>query len=148
MKSSPILDMTLRWLVVLLGMVSFFLLLRGHDQLGGGFSGGLLAASSVIIITITYGANAGRKFLYFQPLSYIAIGLIFAALAGLFEWSTPFMSSVWIKLTLGFSTLKLGTPLLFDFGVYMVVLGVISLFVLELESVMNKPESKKGKETQ
>ncbi|MEE9327372.1 MAG: MnhB domain-containing protein [Cocleimonas sp.] len=146
MKFSPILDITLRWLVVLLGIVSFFLLLRGHDQPGGGFSGGLLAASAVTIITITYGTDAGRKFLHFQPLSYIATGLLFASLAGLFQWNAPYMSSIWIKLPIGFTTLKLGTPLLFDLGVYVVVLGVISLFVLELESVMNKPEHKKGKE--
>ena len=136
MKSSPILDITLRWLIVLLGIVSFFLLLRGHDEPGGGFSGGLLAASAVIIMTITYGADAGRKLLHFQPLSYIATGLILAVLAGLFQWNSAFMSSVWIKLPLGFATVKLGTPLLFDLGVYVVVLGVVSSFVLEIESVV------------
>ena len=141
MKSSPILDMTLRWLVVLLGIVSLFLLLRGHDEPGGGFSGGLLAASAVIIMTIAYGGDAGRKLLHFQPLSYIAAGLILSVLAGLFQWETAFMSSIWIKLPLGFTTLKLGTPLLFDLGVYIVVLGVVSSFVLEIESVV---KTKKG----
>ena len=136
MKSSPILDITLRWLVVLLGIVSFFLLLRGHDEPGGGFSGGLLAASAVIIITISYGADAGRKLLHFQPLSYIAVGLILSVLASLFQWDSAFMSSIWIDLPLGFTTLKLGTPLLFDLGVYIVVLGVVSSFVLEIESVV------------
>ncbi len=136
MKSSPILDITLRWLIVLLGIVSFFLLLRGHDEPGGGFSGGLLAASAVIIMTIAYGADAGRKLLHFQPLSYIATGLILAVLAGLFQWNSAFMSSLWIKLPLGFATVKLGTPLLFDLGVYVVVLGVVSSFVLEIESVV------------
>ncbi len=136
MKSSPILDITLRWLIVLLGIVSFFLLLRGHDEPGGGFSGGLLAASAIIIMTITYGADAGRKLLHFQPLSYIATGLILAVLASLFQWNSTFMSSVWITLPLGFVTVKLGTPLLFDLGVYVVVLGVVSSFVLEIESVV------------
>ena len=145
MKPSPILDITLRWLVVLLGIVSFFLLLRGHDKPGGGFSGGLLAAGAVIIVTITYGAAAGRKLLHFQPLSYIAVGLIMAVLAGVLQWGAPFMSSIWIKLSLGFTTLKLGSPLLFDLGVYIVVLGVVSSFVLEIESVINKPDSKKDK---
>ena len=136
MKSSPILDITLRWLVVLLGIVSLFLLLRGHDEPGGGFSGGLLAASAVIIMTIAYGAAAGRKLLYFQPLSYIAVGLILSVLASMFQLDTPFMSSIWIELPLGFTTLKLGSPLLFDLGVYIVVLGVVSSFVLEIESVV------------
>lgn len=136
MKSSPILDITLRWLVVLLGIVSLFLLLRGHDEPGGGFSGGLLAASAVIIMTIAYGAAAGRKLLYFQPLSYIAVGLILSVLASMFQLDTPFMSAIWIELPLGFTTIKLGSPLLFDLGVYIVVLGVVSSFVLEIESVV------------
>lgn len=140
MKSSPILDITLRWLVVLLGIVSFFLLLRGHDESGGGFSAGLLAASAVTIMTIAYGADVGRKLLYFQPLSYIAIGLMIAVLAGMLQLNTAFMSSVWIFVPLGFTTLKLGSPLLFDLGVYVVVLGAVSSFVLEIESVVNKKE--------
>jgi multisubunit Na+/H+ antiporter MnhB subunit len=143
MKSSPILDITLRWLIVHLSIVSFFLLLRGHNEPGGGFSGGLLAASAVIIITIAYGADAGRKLLYFQPLSYIGFGLILALLAGLFQLDTPYLSSVWIILPLGFTSLKLGSPLLFDLGVYVVVLGVVSSFVLEIESVTNKSSGKK-----
>jgi len=138
MKSSPILDITLRWLVVLLGIVSFFLLLRGHDEPGGGFSAGLLAASAVIVMTIAYGADVGRKLLYFQPLSYMAVGLMIAVLAGMLKLNASFLSSVWIKVPLGFTTLKLGSPLLFDLGVYIVVLGVVSSFVLEIESVVSK----------
>jgi len=92
-------------------------------------------------MTIAYGAAAGRKLLHFQPLSYIAVGLMLSVLAGLFKWNTAFMSSIWIKLPLGFTTLKLGTPLLFDLGVYVVVLGVVSSFVLEIESVV---KTKKG----
>lgn len=141
MKPSSILDITLRWLIVLLSIVSFFLLLRGHDEPGGGFSAGLVAASAIVIMTIAYGAEVGRKLLYFKPLSYIAVGLIIAVLAGMLKLTAPFMSSVWIKLPLGFTTLKLGSPLLFDLGVYIVVLGVVSSFVLEIESVVNKKGS-------
>jgi len=137
MNASPILDMTLRWLIVLLGIVSFFLLLRGHNESGGGFSAGLVAASAVVIMTIAYGAEVGRRLLYFHPLSYIAVGLMVAVLAGMLQLNAAYMSSVWIKIPLGFSTLKLGSPLIFDLGVYIVVLGVVSSFVLEIESVVN-----------
>jgi len=137
MNASPILDMTLRWLIVLLGIVSFFLLLRGHNESGGGFSAGLVAASAVVIMTIAYGAEVGRRLLYFHPLSYIAVGLMVAVLAGMLQLNAAYMSSVWIKVPLGFSTLKLGSPLIFDLGVYIVVLGVVSSFVLEIESVVN-----------
>ena len=146
MKPSPILEITLRWLVVQLGIISFFLLLRGHDESGGGFSGGLLAASAVIIITIANGVGAGRKLLYFQPLTYIGVGLILAILAGVFQMGAAFLTAVWIKLPLGFTTLKLGSPLLFDLGVYIVVLGVVSSFVLEIESVASDTNSKDEEE--
>lgn len=146
MSASPILDTTLRWLLPLLGIVSFFLLLRGHDQTGGGFSGGLLASSAVVIMTITYGAESSRKLLYFQPLSYISFGLMIAVLAGMFQLDVAFMRSVWIELPLGFTILKLGTPLIFDLGVYILVLGSISSFVLEIESALNTSETDKQKE--
>ncbi len=146
MKYSPILDTTLRWLLVLLGIVSLFLLLRGHDETGGGFSAGLVAASAIIIMSITYGADAGRKLLYFQPLTYISTGLMIAVLAGLFDFDMAFMRAVWIELPLGFTTLKLGTPLLFDLGVYILVLGVVSSFVLEIESVLNISEADREEE--
>jgi len=146
MNSSPILDTTLRWLLVLLAIVSFFLLLRGHNEPGGGFSAGLLAASAVIIMTIAYGAEAGRKLLYFHPLSYISVGLIIAVIAGLFQLDVTFMRSVWITIPLGFSTLKFGTPLLFDLGVYISVLGVVSSFVLEIESALNVSDNDQQKE--
>ncbi len=138
MKPSPILEITLRWLIVHLGIVSFFLLLRGHDEPGGGFSGGLLAASAIIIITIANGAEAGRKLLHFHPLNYIAVGLLTSVLAGMFKFGLSFLSAVWIKIPLGFTTLKMGSPMLFDLGVYLVVLGVISSFVLEIESVLKE----------
>lgn len=146
MSSSPILDTTLRWLLVLLAIVSFFLLLRGHNEPGGGFSAGLLAASAVIITTITYGADAGRKLLYFHPLSYISVGLIVAVIAGMFQLDATFMRSVWITIPLGIGKLKFGTPLLFDLGVYILVLGVVSSFVLEIESALSVSEKDEQKE--
>lgn len=142
-KPSPILAITLRWLIVHMAMVSIFLLLRGHDEPGGGFSGGLLAASAVIIISITNGAAAGRKLLHFQPLSYISAGLLMALLAGVLKLGAPFLTAVWIKVPLGFVTLKLGSPMLFDLGVYAVVLGVASSFVLEIESAANPADKEK-----
>ena len=143
MNTSPILEITLRWLIVQLGIVSFFLLLRGHDEPGGGFSGGLLAASAIIIVTIAKGAEAGRKLLHFHPLNYIAAGLLTAVLAGVFQINLSFLSAVWIQIPLGFTTLKLGSPMLFDLGVYLVVLGVTSSFVLEIESVVKQKDNDK-----
>ena len=142
-KPSPILAITLRWLVVQLVIVSFFLLLRGHDQPGGGFSGGLLAASGVIIMTIANGAAAGRQLLHFHPLSYIGTGLMMALFAGALKIGAPFLTSVWITVPLGITTLKLGSPLLFDMGVYLVVLGVLSSFVIEIESATHQSDNKK-----
>lgn len=145
-KASPILAITLRWLIVQMAIVSIFLLLRGHDEPGGGFSGGLLAASAVIIISITKGTAAGHKLLYFQPLSYIGVGLLLALLAGVLQLGAPFLTAVWVKVPLGFVTLKLGSPMLFDLGVYAVVLGVASSFVLGIESAINPIHSNQEKD--
>ncbi len=41
---------------------------------------------------------------------------------------------------------KIGSPLLFDLGVYLVVLGVISSFVLEIESAVSHKKTSQKKD--
>lgn len=49
------------YLAALMLLFSLFVLLRGHNLPGGGFIGGLIAASSVAIYGIAYGVNAVRR---------------------------------------------------------------------------------------
>lgn len=133
--NSLILQISLRWLVPLLALASLFLLIRGHHEPGGGFAGGLVAALAVVLLSLANGTAAARRFLCFSPMQLIATGLVVALLSGCLRLlaGDAFLASVWVSIPLGFTYLKLGTPLFFDCGVYLLVLGVGSAFVLDVE---------------
>ena len=135
--TSLILRTASRFLITLLLLYSIFLLLRGHNAPGGGFVGGLVAASAWALYGIAFGESSVRRSLGLDPRKYIAIGLCLATLSGLVPLilgDRPFLTGEWVKLELAQErSLKLGTPLLFDLGVYLVVLGTALTIILVFE---------------
>lgn len=133
--NSVILQTATRLLIALIMLLSIFLVLRGHNMPGGGFIGGLVAAIAFALYTIAYGVKAAKYSLRFPPQRLIGIGLALAIVSGLFAafFGEPFLSGVWVTLYLGSEELKLGTPLLFDIGVYFVVTGIVLLMLFALE---------------
>ncbi|NVK33170.1 MAG: Na+/H+ antiporter subunit B [Rhodobacteraceae bacterium] len=119
----------------LMVLFSIFVLLRGHNEPGGGFIGGLIAASALAIYGIACGVASVRRAIVFHPMSLAAFGLLIAALAGvpsvLFRQS--YMTSQWLSLKLFDVTVDLSTPMVFDIGVYFVVVGAIASIALALE---------------
>jgi len=130
---SEILATAARYLMPLLLVFSVFLLLRGHNEIGGGFVGGLVAAVAVVLYMIAEGVPAARALLRVEPRTLIVSGLILALASALTGWvvGKPFMSSVWIPQPLPVLG-KIGTPLLFDIGVYLVVVGTVLLILFSL----------------
>lgn len=116
-------------------MFSVFLLLRGHDEPGGGFIGGLVAASAFVLYAFSFGAPATRKLLRATPQDLLAAGLLLGLAAGIFPLflGEPLLTAHWWQVPVpGGDYLKLSTPLVFDIGVYLTVLGTITIFVLSL----------------
>jgi multicomponent Na+:H+ antiporter subunit B len=123
------------YLASLMVIFSVFVLLRGHNEPGGGFIGGLIGASAFAIYGIACGVAPVRRALFFHPMAIAGFGLFLGVLAGLLSVfaSVPFLTGLWWEpLFLGV-TLELSTPLLFDIGVYLVVLGSITSIALALE---------------
>ena len=131
--TSLILSTATRYLMPLLLLFSIFLLLRGHNEPGGGFVGGLTAAAAFALFAIAEGVAPARRMLYLHPRTVLGIGLFLAASAGLLSMTIglPYMTGLWSSLELP-AIGKLGTPLLFDVGVYLVVLGMVLMIVFEL----------------
>jgi len=133
--NSLILRTATRFMLPLLIMFSIVVLLRGHNQPGGGFVGGLLASSAIILYGMAFGVDAVHRLLRLPLTTYIAIGLgtaIASGLPGLLE-GQPFLYGHWAGVTLGgIGEVKIGTPLFFDIGVYLTVLGVTLMMVLTL----------------
>jgi len=131
--TSLILSTATRYLLPLLLLFSFFLLLRGHNDPGGGFAGGLVAAAAFALYAIAHGVAAARRVLPATPQTLIGGGLLVAVSSGLLPvlLGQPFMTGLWDKRSVPVIG-KLGTPLLFDLGVYLVVIGITLLIIFSL----------------
>lgn len=132
---SVILKTAIRFLLPLLLLSSVFLFLRGHNEPGGGFVGGLVASGAIALYAMTYSAAAARQVVRVSPRVLIGSGLLISLSSGMAPLflGRPFLTGLWAKTTTsGLGELHLGTPLLFDLGVYCVVTGVTLVFIFSL----------------
>jgi multicomponent Na+:H+ antiporter subunit B len=123
------------FITALMLLFSIFVLLRGHNEPGGGFIGGLIAASGFAIFGIAFGVQAVRRALWFHPMSIAGAGLLLATLSGLISavFGVPFMTGLWIYPHIFGVEVPLATVMSFDVGVYLVVVGAITSIALALE---------------
>lgn len=109
-------------------LLSVLLLLHGHNEPGGGFVGGLLAATAFTLHALAQNVASARRAVKIHPESMIAVGLGTALVSGLPGiWNrAPFLTGEWFSFVLPpFGNVTVGTPLVFDLGVYLVVAGVV-----------------------
>ena len=132
-RRSVILDTTLRLVIDLALVLSVYLLFAGHNQPGGGFVGGLVAASAFALRYIAGGLADVRSLVPLRPWTFLSVGLLFAAGTALlpvlsdaaplnqraFEWDLAVLGHV-----------KLTTATIFDTGVYLIIVG-LALMVFE-----------------
>jgi multicomponent Na+:H+ antiporter subunit B len=132
-ESSLILRTAALYLLPLLLLFSVFLLVRGHDEPGGGFAGGLAASAAFVLFAIAHGTSSARWGLPGTPLRLTALGLSLAGgsgVAGMF-FGRSFFASLWGDLPLPVLG-EVGTPLLFDAGVYLTVIGAVLVMIFSL----------------
>jgi multicomponent Na+:H+ antiporter subunit B len=106
----------------LLLLYGIFLLLRGHNAPGGGFAGGLVVAAAYSLNAFAFGTAAARRALVVDPSRLIGTGLLLALASGVLPAirGKSFLTAEWTAPSVG-----LGTPLIFDIGVFLVVVGVV-----------------------
>jgi multicomponent Na+:H+ antiporter subunit B len=132
-RDSLILRTTTRLLFPLTLVFSIFLLIRGHNEPGGGFVGGLAAASAFALVLTADGLEKARQILRVDPLVLVGTGLALALLSGLpplFDGGA-FLTGQWLEAKVPVIG-HLGTPFVFDVGVYLAVLGVVVTIIFEL----------------
>ncbi len=131
--ASLILSTATRYVLPLLLLFSVFLLVRGHNAPGGGFVGGLVASAAFVLYAFAFRLNRARQSLRVDSRIYIGVGLLIAvssAAISLFM-GLPFMTGLWSEQPIPIFG-KLGTPVVFDIGVYLVVLGVALTIIFSL----------------
>jgi multicomponent Na+:H+ antiporter subunit B len=144
--SSLILTAATRFLTPLILAFSVFILLRGHDEPGGGFIGGLLGAIALCLYAKSEGVPAARRALRAGPVTVAMAGVALALASGLWGLVAQgaFLSGVWPLKAQG---IPVGSILLFDTGVYLVVVGAVGALFFALESEIEEapgPEEEEG----
>ncbi|MFO7653653.1 MAG: MnhB domain-containing protein [Candidatus Krumholzibacteriia bacterium] len=132
-----------RLLLPVLLVLSVVILYRGHNLPGGGFIGGLTAAAAFAILALGEGRNTALHLLRVAPSTLMTAGLAVAFASGLAGpiAGRPFLAAVWLpEFTLPLlGTVHLGTPLVFDIGVYLTVVGFTLSTVFALASPAETP---------
>jgi len=136
MMPSLILKTATRLLVGLILTFSVYLLLRGHNAPGGGFAAALVAGTGFALFAIAEGPAEVRHAVLIAPQKIAMSGLGLALASGIAAAAAdkPFLTGIWWVWGNGQAPmLAFGTPLFFDAGVFLTVLGTILTLILALE---------------
>ncbi|MCO4754170.1 MAG: Na(+)/H(+) antiporter subunit B [Bacteriovoracaceae bacterium] len=128
--STLIIRVAAKYLIAVILLYSLFLLLRGHNNPGGGFVGGLAAAIAWSMFGIVYKESVTKR-LFLTPSKISALGvfvMLLSGVMGLFGGG-QFFSGIWVQI----GGIALGTPLIFDIGVYLTVFGAVVNIVTYFE---------------
>jgi multisubunit Na+/H+ antiporter MnhB subunit len=111
------------WAMLVLAIV---ILLRGHNEPGGGFISGLVAVSASALLAIVLGPPQARRRQPLSPIPLAMAGVGLALLSGLpaLFVGLPYLTHLWAG--------SLSTVLLFDLGVFCVVWGSLTGYLYPL----------------
>lgn len=123
----------IRLIAVVVVTFSIYIFFSGHNAPGGGFIGGLMTAIAILILYLIFGIQPIKKALPFNYAHMMSIGLLFGILPGIISWSLgyPFLKQFFGYFQIPFfGEVELTTALIFDLGVYLLVVGAAMSFIL------------------
>lgn len=142
---SKILQVTVDWLQPLLLLFSLFLLLRGHNAPGGGFSGGLVAGAAFILAALARGTDHVRQQMPCSPETLVRWGLFLGLTAALLPvlFGKAVFAALWIEPKIPVIGTA-GSFLIFDTGVYLLVMGFVLGVLIQMarDVHQDQPESR------
>ncbi|SKA38958.1 multisubunit sodium/proton antiporter, MrpA subunit (TC 2.A.63.1)/multisubunit sodium/proton antiporter, MrpB subunit (TC 2.A.63.1) [Marinactinospora thermotolerans DSM 45154] len=127
-RRSVIFEVTARGLFPVIVLLSVYLLLTGHTSIGGGFAGGIVAGLGLMVRYLAGGRYELYAAVHAQPGVLIGLGLVIAAGTALggAVFGTEILDGGVFDLHIPvIGHLHVTTSLLFDFGVYLLVIGLI-----------------------
>ncbi|MGL6032773.1 MAG: Na(+)/H(+) antiporter subunit B [Kurthia gibsonii] len=130
--NNVILKTTTQVVFFMIFLFSIHIFFAGHFSPGGGFVGGLLTASALVLLLLTYDLKTVQQLLPINYTTMTAIGLLLslgtAAMSAFL--GDAFFKHYFDHFTLPlFGDTELHTAMLFDLGVYLVVVGVTMIII-------------------
>ncbi len=123
------------WALYLIIAFSMFLFFAGHNMPGGGFIAGLMTASALVLIYISFGSVFMKKHMNRDFRIMIALGLLTAVLSGVSSMilGYPFLTHAFdYYIVPVFGEIELASALIFDLGVYLTVVGSAMTIILTI----------------
>lgn len=124
-----------RLLMPITTLIAFYFFFRGHNLPGGGFVGGLIFATGVLTQFIVSGMLWVEDKSRIRPQNWLGFGLVLAVGAGLLPMLSgkPFLTAmIWEPVLPFFGKLHLSSVLIFDLGVFTVVVGTTTYMLVAL----------------
>jgi multicomponent Na+:H+ antiporter subunit A len=142
-RRSVVLEVVVRMLFHTILVFSLYLLFAGHNAPGGGFAGGLVAGLALVLRYLAGGRYELGEAAPLDPGRLLGVGLLLAGGTGVaalvlggqvlestyWEWTLPVLGHV-----------KLVSPLFFDVGVYLVVVGLVLDVLRSLGAELDRQE--------
>ena len=125
-KNNVILQTTTIVTFFIIFLFSIHIFFAGHFAPGGGFVGGLLTTGAIVLLLLAFDLETIQDTLPFNFTIVIGIGLLlaFGTAAGSIFFNVPFFTHAFGEFYLPiFGTTELHTAMIFDAGVYLVVVG-------------------------
>lgn len=129
------LQVSMRLITLIIFVFSFYLFLAGHNNPGGGFIGGLMTASAILVLYLVFDMKTIAKAIPINATTLIGIGLLFAVGTGIVSTvlGFPFLKHFFDEFQFPiFGDVELTTALSFDLGVYFVVVGSALTIILAI----------------
>lgn len=144
-KRSILLEVVVRLVFHALIILSFYLLLVGHNSPGGGFAAGLVAGLALVARYFAGGRDELGATVPVDAGRILGAGLALATTMVLLPlfFGHAALASIWIDIDLGvFGTIPLVSSTFFDIGVYLVVFGLVLDVLRSLGAEVDKQEER------
>ncbi|WP_428030683.1 monovalent cation/H+ antiporter subunit A [Ancylobacter sp.] len=125
----------MHWLFPVIAVMAVYLFMRGHDLPGGGFAAGITLSIAFVVQYMASGTRWVEDHLRVLPLRWMGIGLLTSCATGVGSWwfGYPFLTShfQYVDVPL-IGKVPAATALLFDLGVFALVVGATVLILIAL----------------
>ena len=132
-----LLQLSSKYLSKILYFLAVWFFLKGHNNPGGGFIAGLMVAAALMLNLLSFDTAHVRKSLPVRPLKIALCGVLLSLISGLLPLfaGKDFFTGLWLpEFSVPFlGVLHLGSPLIFDLGVFIAVVGFAVSVVADME---------------